>query len=501
MQVKLNLSNVLRVVRSPYALLAFGLIVAALVVLELEFTALIRYAKNPLILIAFGLLIFLMLSKALIGSGLLSQVGKTQTAKLVSRMLTYLFVIVLILIVAGVTVEYIHSRALAGNRSVSDIAANVVQELIRKRVLGVPVSRADKESIHRVVGLFDYQAQSGDAKASTGLVALENGDPSVAKAVLEEKLSESQVAADRNLARASMYANALGDLESIKNLGKAESYYRKAVSLNNLNYQARYSLGRTLWEMGDLKGAERQYLLLIGAAEENHQVLITSNAQGSLALVYALQGEKDKSTEAQCEATRALYKLGKERGIVEKTGVTFDSDNCTLHFPKTRQNKTRKKSNKDYVEAIRRAEKNNGSKGGLIDALSDYVDYLIEHNDLASAEKYALKGRSFVLKQDDASRARRVYWQLTQIAAQNGRYSLAKSYVLAEIEFTKKRSAKYDEAYALLDAAWLQHSFCQLESARDIALRARKMFQRMNDTYGVKQADWALYDIRKEQRC
>ncbi|MCI5180488.1 MAG: tetratricopeptide repeat protein [Candidatus Electrothrix sp. AW3_4] len=263
------------------------------------------YLGNPLILVGFVLMLAYGIHWQLMKSGLLRQVSQKDSSLIIRLFLRYGFWLALVLLLAGVGLQF-SDRALVAWNSYMDkekvIAVNAgkmaeklyAQLDTKDQQLGVKDEqiKALTETIQALT-----KANAPAKNINLALRALEQGNTKQAKAIFAQVLQSKEAEGRKANKEAAAAARHLGTLAYMNSPQEALVHYRKAVQLDPDNMDSWNQLGHLFDRAGKLAQAEEIYRKVLALAEAHHDNEWRAKAIGNLGNVYLTRGELDRAKE------------------------------------------------------------------------------------------------------------------------------------------------------------------------------------------------------------
>ena len=283
------------------------------------------YLGNPLILVGFVLMLAYGIHWQLMKSGLLRQVSQKDSSLIIRLFLRYGFWLALVLLLAGVGLQF-SDRALVAWNSYMDkekvIAVNA-GELAREMVGPLQGQLQAKDEQIKALTETIQALTKADAPAkeiNAALRALEQGDTKQAKAIFAQVLRTKEAQGRKANKEAAAAARYLGALAYLNSPQEALLHYRKAVQLDPDNAADWTWLGNLLHRTGELTQAEEAYHKVQALAEAHQDKKIQANAYIGLGLVYDTRGELDKAEEMYRKGLELDEALGRKEGMAAAYG-------------------------------------------------------------------------------------------------------------------------------------------------------------------------------------
>ncbi|MCI5191229.1 MAG: tetratricopeptide repeat protein, partial [Candidatus Electrothrix sp. AS4_5] len=236
------------------------------------FEKIASYLGNPLILVGFVLMLAYGIHWQLMKSGLLRQVSQRDSSLIIRLFLRYGFWLALVLLLAGVGLQF-SDRALVAWNSYMDkekvIAVNA-GELAREMVGPLQGQLQAKDEQIKALTETIQALTKADAPAkeiNLALRALERGDTKQAKAIFAQVLRTKEAQGKKANKEAAAAARHLGALAYMNDTKAALVHYRKAVQLDPDNADGWNMLGNLLQRTGELVQAEEAYQKVLALAD------------------------------------------------------------------------------------------------------------------------------------------------------------------------------------------------------------------------------------------
>ncbi|MCI5119328.1 MAG: tetratricopeptide repeat protein, partial [Candidatus Electrothrix sp. LOE1_4_5] len=283
------------------------------------------YLGNPLILVGFVLMLAYGIHWQLMKSGLLRQVSQKDSGLIIRLFLRYGFWLALVLLLAGVGLQF-SDRALSAWNSYMD----------KEKVIAVNAGELAREMVGPLQG--QLQAKDEQIKALTeaiqalskanapakninlALRALERGDTKQAKAIFAQVLRTKEAQGRKANKEAAAAARHLGALAYMNSPQEALGHYRKAVQLDPDNAVGWNQLGNLLDRTGELVQAEEAFRKVLALAEVHQDQEEQAMALGNLGIVYQTRGELDKAEQMYRKVLEIYQALGNKEGMATDYG-------------------------------------------------------------------------------------------------------------------------------------------------------------------------------------
>ncbi|MCI5116049.1 MAG: tetratricopeptide repeat protein [Candidatus Electrothrix sp. AW1] len=283
------------------------------------------YLGNPLILVGFVLMLAYGIHWQLMKSGLLRQVSQKDSGLIIRLFLRYGFWLALVLLLAGVGLQF-SDRALVAWNSYMDkekvIAVNA-GELAREMVGPLQGQLQAKDEQIKALTETIQALTKADAPAkdiNAALRALEQGNTKQAKAIFAQVLQTKEAQGRKANKEAAAAARHLGALAYMNSPQEALGHYRKAVQLDPDNAVGWNQLGNLLDRTGELVQAEEAFRKVLALAEAHQDQEKQAAALGNLGLVYQTRGELDKAEEMYRKGLELDKALGRKEGMAINYG-------------------------------------------------------------------------------------------------------------------------------------------------------------------------------------
>ncbi|MCI5183743.1 MAG: tetratricopeptide repeat protein, partial [Candidatus Electrothrix sp. AW1] len=216
------------------------------------------HLSNPLILVGFVLMLAYGIHGQLMKSGLLRQVSEEDSGLIIRLFLRYGFWLALVLLLAGVGLQF-SDRALSAWNSYMDkekvIAVNAGEVA---RDLLAPLQGQLEAKDEQIKALTEAIQALSKADAPTkdinvALRALEQGNTKQAKAIFAQVLQSKETQGEQAIKEAAAAARHLGALASMNSPKEALLHYQKAVQLEPDNAGGWNKLGHLFLRTGELR--------------------------------------------------------------------------------------------------------------------------------------------------------------------------------------------------------------------------------------------------------
>ena len=288
-------------------------------VLLQAFKAIAPHLSNPLVLIGFVLLLFFSLHRTLLKAGIIPPLSTRTGGKVVQILLRYGFVVALVIIVLGFTIQFYKTHRetqppIDTELIIDQLMTGHREELARTRDEVEDWKQQAREAVKVLANLRGQP--DAPPQINQALRMLEAGQTEKAEAIFQTiaKRKEEDI-----LEAAAAYRH-LGALAFLGNTQNALAAYRRATELDPDNAWGWNHLGRLLRRVGALDEAEAAYLKVKASGEAKDNQALIATAYGNLGIIYRIRGDLDQA-EAMSKKGLAIEKaLGRKEGIASEYG-------------------------------------------------------------------------------------------------------------------------------------------------------------------------------------
>lgn len=270
------------------------------------FARIAPYLEHPLVLVGFSIFLFFSLLFLILRLKILPPISSRASSKLVPRIVTFGFVIAILVIVLGFSFEILRVHEGAELNKIPNVIAS--QFLSARNIQETP---NNQEAISTLMGVIEdllslKTKPNGDADISAALNSLSKGDSTTAKNVFKELLDKKIATINVQRREASQISADLAALYYFDDLKVANNYYEKSINFDPSNLDAWVNLGRVKYELGDWAGAELAWKQVIARGRSRQDFSYLFNAYTQLAFEMMNRGDGEKSKVYMCDLQNLL---------------------------------------------------------------------------------------------------------------------------------------------------------------------------------------------------
>ena len=281
------------------------------------FTEVAPYLEDPLVLSGFALFLFFGALRLLVKR--LPVVTKKIAGIAVLRLVTFGFVLAIVVIVLGFGLRFMEvqsdaARIASEHRAqLAEQANKTLQRELARRVKDLNTAREQSKALTEAVTAL---AQRKGSSIDAALKALAKNNPIKAKAIFRQIIEDKAV----NIREAATAQRHLGALAFLYNTQEALIAYRRATQLDPKNASGWNQLGRLYSRTGQLDEAIKAYRKVLEIGEADGSQVLVATGYGNLGNVYKVRGELDRAETMHKKALAINEQLGSKEGMAINYG-------------------------------------------------------------------------------------------------------------------------------------------------------------------------------------
>ncbi len=278
-----------------------------------EFKKVAPYLTHPLVLVGFGLMLAYSIHWQLMKSGLLRQASQKDSSLIIRLFLRYGFWLALVLLLAGVGLQFSDRDLSAWNSYMDKEAAAAARHLGALAYLNSP-----QEALVHYQKAVQLDPDNAEGWNQLGNLLRRTGELARAEEAFRKVLALAQAHQDKEK-QAWAYGNLGLVYQTRGDLDKAEEMHRKALELNKTLgseqgiAQALGNLGIVYWKSGELDKAEGMYRKSLNISEALDLKQESANQYTNLGIVYKQRGNMEQAEEVWKKSLSLYQEMGAEQ--------------------------------------------------------------------------------------------------------------------------------------------------------------------------------------------
>jgi tetratricopeptide (TPR) repeat protein len=265
------------------------------------------YLEDPLVLSGFALFLFFGALRFVVKR--LPVVTRKVAGVAVLRLVTFGFVLALIVIVLGFGLRFMDLEAVKR----AELAEQAVKAGTIRIAQLTQILEEEQQQSKELIRAINALAKEKGPDIDEALETLGNGDTTKAKAIFR-RITEEQAPEIREAAAAYRH---LGAIAFLDNTEEAIAAYSRAVELDPKNMEGQVQLGLLLRRVGRLDDAITAFRNVMEIADAGNHREWLGCGLGNLGIVYRIRGDLDQAEETHKKALAIYEVLGNKEGTAK----------------------------------------------------------------------------------------------------------------------------------------------------------------------------------------